>query len=48
MMSENEYNTLMKEKRNADYLRMLDKSMAEATNGGFIAKTMDELQGYEE
>lgn len=48
MMSENEYNALMKEKRNADYLRMLDKSMAEAANGGFIAKTMDELQGYEE
>ena len=29
MLSEAEYNKMMKAKRNADYLAMLDKSMAE-------------------
>ena len=35
MMSESEYNEIMKAKRNAEYLAMLDKSMAEAEAGGF-------------
>lgn len=48
MMSESEYNEIMKVKRNAEYLAMLDKSMAEAEAGGFITKTMDELGEYEE
>ena len=43
MLSEAEYNELMKQKSNAEYLAMLDKSMAEAANGGFIMKTIDEL-----
>ena len=43
MMSESEYNEIMKAKRNAEYLAMLDKSMAEAEAGGFITKTVDEL-----
>ena len=30
-----ECNKIMKEKRNAEYLAMLDKSMAEAKAGGF-------------
>ena len=47
MMSENEYNNIMKAKRNADYLAMLDKSIAEAEAGGFITKTIDELESYE-
>ena len=47
MISEKEYNDLMKAKRNAEYLAMLDKSMAEAESGGFITKTMDELRTYE-
>ena len=47
MMSESEYNALMKAKRNAEYLAMLDKSMAEAKAGGFITKTIDELGEYE-
>jgi len=29
MLSEYEYNEMMKAKRNADYLAMIDKSMAE-------------------
>ena len=38
ILSEAEYNNLIKEKRNAEYLAMLDKSFAEAESGGFIAK----------
>ena len=47
MLSEYEYNEMMKAKRNADYLAMLDKSMAEAEAGGFITKTIEELEAYE-
>ena len=47
MMSEREYNEMMKAKRNADYLAMIDKSMAEAESGGFITKTLAELEAYE-
>lgn len=48
MLSEREYNELMKSKRNAEYLAMLDRSMEEAKAGGFIAKTMEELEEYEQ
>ena len=41
MLSEKEYNELMKAQRNADYLLMLDKYMAEAAAGGFVAKSID-------
>lgn len=47
MVSEKEYNDLLKAKRNAEYLAMLDKSMAEAESGGFVMKTMEELESYE-
>ena len=47
MLSEAEYNEMMKAKRNADYLAMIDKSMAEAEAGGFVVKTIDELEAYE-
>lgn len=47
MMSESEYNEIMKAKRNAEYLAMLDKSMAEAEAGGFVTKTIEELGEYE-
>ena len=47
MISEVEYNDMMKAKRNAEYLAMLDKSMAEAEAGGFITKTIAELEEYE-
>ena len=43
MMSESEYNNIMKAKRNAEYLTMLDKSMAEAETGKFIMKSIEEL-----
>lgn len=38
ILSEAEYNNLIKEKRNAEYLAMLDKSFKEAESGGFITK----------
>ena len=44
MLSEAEYNKMMKAKRNADYLAMLDKSMAEAAAGDIIVKSMSELK----
>lgn len=47
MLSEKEYNEMMKAKRNVEYLAMLDKSMQEAEAGGFIVKTMEELEEYE-
>ena len=47
ILSEAEYNNLLKEKRNAEYLAMLDKSMEEASSGGFVTKTIAELEDYE-
>ena len=47
MMSENKYNEIMKAKRNAEYLSMLDKSLEEAETGGFVIKTMEDLEKYE-
>ncbi len=43
MISEKEYNNMLKAKRNAEYLDMLDKSMNEANAGGFITKSISEL-----
>ena len=42
-MSEPEYNNIMKDKRNAEYLAVLDKSMAEAEAGRLIMKSLEEL-----
>lgn len=47
MLSEAEYNDIMKAKRNAEYLAMLDKSMDEAEKGGFVTKTIAELEAFE-
>lgn len=47
MLSENEYNQMIKAKKNAEYLTMLDKSIAEAEAGGFITKSIAELEEYE-
>ena len=35
---------MVKAKKNAEYLAMLDKSMSEAEAGRFIPKTIDELE----
>ena len=47
MLSEHEYNDMLKAKRNAEYLTMIDKSMAEAEVGGFVTKTIAELEANE-
>lgn len=47
MISEAEFNQMMKLKRNAEYLAMLDQSIAEAEAGGLVAKTIEELGEYE-
>ena len=47
MISENEYNEILKAKKNAEYLAMLDKSMSEAKSGGFVTRSIDELGDYE-
>jgi antitoxin YefM len=47
MVSEDEYNNLLKAKKNADYLAMLDKSIKEAESGGFVVKSIDELEAQE-
>lgn len=38
IISESAYNELIKFKRNAEYLTILDKSINEAESGGFIVK----------
>lgn len=47
MLSEYEYNEMMKAKKNADYLAMIDKSMAESEADRFIAKSIEELEAFE-
>lgn len=47
MVSEKEYNEMLKAKKNEEYLRMLDQSMSEARAGGFVAKTIEDLEKYE-
>ena len=48
MLSEAEYNEMMKAKRNADYLAMIDKSMLKLKQVGLLyVKTIDELEAYE-
>ena len=44
MVSEKEYNEIIRAKKNADYLAMLDQSIAEAESGGFVVKTIAELE----
>ena len=45
MLSEIAYNEMLKAKKNADYLAMLDKYISEAD--GFITKSIDEFGEYE-
>ena len=47
VISENEYNELQRAKRNAEYLTMLDKSMAEIEAGGCVIRTIEDLEEYE-
>lgn len=47
VISEKEYNAMLKAARNAAYLDMIDRSMGELAQGGAIAKTLDELRQFE-
>ena len=47
MLSEKEYNEMLKAKKNEEYLRMLDQSISEAKAGGFVTKTIEDLEEYE-
>ena len=47
MLSEQEYNEMVKAKKHAEYLAMLDRSIEEAEKGGFIVKSLEELEAYE-
>ena len=44
MLSETEYNDIMKIKRNAEYQAHLDRSYEQLSSGDVIIKTMDELE----
>lgn len=44
LISEKEYNELLKIKRNTEYLDMLDKSIEEYENGNTITKTIEDLE----
>lgn len=47
MISERKYNDMLKAMKNAEYLAMLDQSMEEIKAGGFVVKTLEELEAYE-
>ena len=46
-ISESEYNELQRAKRNAEYLKRLNESMAQANEGNTITLSLDELQAME-
>lgn len=47
IISEAEYNALQKAKRNAEYLAMIDESVAQFERGETISFTLEELQAME-
>ncbi len=47
LMSLEQYNEVMKELRNAEYLRKIDKSIAQIDEGKVVVKTMEELEEME-
>ena len=48
ILSEREYNNLVKAKRNAEYLAKLNRADEQIRNGQVVVKTMDELIAMEE
>ncbi|MGN0464963.1 MAG: type II toxin-antitoxin system Phd/YefM family antitoxin [Lachnospiraceae bacterium] len=48
VISETEYNNLLKAKKNAEYLAKLNRAEEQIKNGQVITKTMDELLAMEE
>ncbi|MBR2544924.1 MAG: type II toxin-antitoxin system Phd/YefM family antitoxin [Erysipelotrichaceae bacterium] len=47
IISENDYKEFEKYKRNAEYIAMLEKSMQQAREGGFIETTIKQLESFE-
>ena len=47
IISLEEYNMLAKAAKNAEYLSMLDRSMAQLEIGNTVNKTIEELEGME-
>jgi len=47
ILSEKEYNELQKAKRNAEYLAMINESLAQFERGETISFTMEELRAME-
>lgn len=47
VISEKEYNNLQKAKRNAEYLEMLDRSVAQFQRGETISFSLEELRAME-
>jgi len=47
IISLEQYNEMMKALRNNEYLGTIDKSMRELENGGFVTKTIEELESME-
>ena len=47
IVSEKEYNEMVKARRNAEYLAMLDRSYKQLENGESISFSMEELQAME-
>ena len=47
IISLDEYNHLMKARRNAEYLAQLDRSIAQVQSGALVTKTMAELEEME-
>ena len=47
IVSEQDYNDMMKAKRNAEYLAMLAQSEEELKTGKVVVKTMEELEAME-
>ena len=47
MLSETEYNQMLKAMKNADYLESLQKSIQQVDEGKIVTKTMEELLAME-
>lgn len=48
IVSEQEYNDLQKAKRNAEYLKKLDRSLEQLEHGEVVVKSMEELEHMED
>ena len=47
LISMEEYNSLVKQARNAEYLAKLDRAFAQAERGEFVVKTVEDLEAAE-